>query len=411
MSAWSGRCAPRIGASGKGDGLLIYLDNAATSDPKPAEVIAAMSACLGESNANPGRGAHRRAVAAARIVYEARVRLADLLGVDDPARLVFTAGCTDALHLALHGLLGNEPGRVTCSSFEHNAVWRPLRDWARRTGGLVLAVPPGPDGTPLDMRAFAAAARQARLCVLTHASNVSGAILPVQEAAEICRRCGIPLIVDAAQTAGHLPEAWGTLGAAVVTCSGHKGLLGPQGTGLLYVAPGIDLAPVRLGGTGGNSEEDVPPPDMPERFEAGTLNTPGIAGLGAAAGVLGHVGLAARRSAETEILGALLSGLESIPGLRVVGPQSAAACTGCVSVTVDGWDPARLAEVLDGRFGIATRAGLHCAPLAHRTLGTFQSGTLRLSPGWKTTETEIEGSLRALDWLARRREAEVCAST
>lgn len=377
------------------------MDNAATSDPKPREVVAAVCASLTDVNANPGRGAHRRAISAARSVYEARVGLANLLGVTDPAQIIFTGGCTDSLHLALQGMLGSGSGRVTCSSFEHNSVWRPLREWARLTGGEVLVAPPGKGGTPLDLRAFEAAVQRSRLCVLTGASNVSGAILPIRQAAEICRRADVPLVVDAAQTAGHLPESWDSLGAAAITCAGHKGLLGPQGTGILYLAPGLDLTPVRLGGTGGNSEEDTPPRVLPDRFEAGTLNTPGIAGLGAAADVLARVGLAKRREEEIETLEQMLQGLKAIPGLRVVGPQEAGSRTGCVSIVVEGWDSGTMAEILDSRFDIATRAGLHCAPLAHRTLGTFPDGTLRLSPGWRTTPEEIDERPGNPRWTSR----------
>lgn len=390
---------------------MIYLDNAATSDPKPPEVIEAVCQCLRGSNANPGRGAHRSAVAAARIVYEARLQMADLLGVRDPARLIFTAGCTDALHLAIRGLLDDRGGRVVCSAFEHNAVWRPLRDWARRTGGEVIPVPARHDGGPLDLDAWAKEMRTARLGVLTAASNVTGARLPVREAASICRAHGVPFIVDAAQTAGHLPDQWDTLGATAIACSGHKGLLGPQGTGLLYLAAGAALTPVRLGGTGGNSEQDAPPEELPERYEAGTLNTPGIAGLGAAARVLAQMGLAQRRAEEVKLLEALLRGLRDVPGTRIVGPATGVARVASVSLTMEGWDPARLAQELDRRFGIAVRAGLHCAPLAHRTAGTFPDGTIRLSPGWKTTEAEIDAAVLALDWLARHREVAACACT
>ncbi len=390
---------------------MIYLDHAATSDPKPVEVVEAVAACLRDANANPGRGAHRRAVAAARLVYGARARLAVLLGVADPARLVFTSGCTDSLHLALLGLLGERSGRVVCSAFEHNAVWRPLRAWAHRSGGELVVVPPAAADRPLDLALLAAALRGARLCVLTHASNVTGAILPVAEASEVCRRHGVPLVVDAAQAGGHLAEGWDSSGAALVACSGHKGLLGPQGTGLLYLSATVDLPPVRLGGTGGNSEEDVPPRDLPERFEAGTLNTPGIAGLGAAASVLLRVGLAARRRAELALLEAWLPDLRHLPGVRVLGPPAARDRTGCVSLAVEGWHPSAVAEVLDQRFGIATRAGLHCAPLAHRTLGTFPAGTVRLSLGWRTTAAELDAVTRALAWVAAHREAAACAST
>ncbi len=390
---------------------VIYLDNAATSDPKPSEVIEAVGHCLRENNANPGRGGHRPATAAARAVYGARVQLAELLGVGDPARLIFTAGCTDALHLAIRGLLDDSGGAVACSAYEHNATWRPLRDWARRTGGKLVVVPPAPDGGPLDLDAWAAAVPSTRLCVLTAASNVTGALFPVREAAAICRAHGVPLVVDAAQSAGHIPVGWDELGATAIVTSGHKGLLGPQGIGLLQLAPGAALTPVRLGGTGGNSEQDVPPEDLPERYEAGTVNTPGIVGLGAAARVLAGIGLERRRAAEIRVLDLLLEGLAGIPGVRVLGSGPGKARVGCVSVTLDGWDPARVAQDLDEHFGIAVRAGLHCAPQAHRTAGTFPDGAVRISPGWRSTEADIEAAVSALKWLARHREVATCAST
>jgi cysteine desulfurase/selenocysteine lyase len=383
---------------------MIYLDQAATSHPKPEPVVRAVAEALGQGG-SPGRGSHRMAVGAARTVFAAREALAALLGVGDSSRLIFTASATDALNAAIHGWL-TEGGEVICSAYEHNAVVRPLAAWARRTGGRVRVI----GGAPLDLAALRRSiGPKTRLVVLTHASNVSGEILPVAEAAGVCGP--VPLVVDAAQTAGHLPVAWSELGAAAVASSGHKGLLGPQGTGLLYLAPGFSPEPVRQGGTGGNSEEDVQPAMCPDRYEAGTLNTPGIAGLGAAAGVLAARGLAAERAHERELTARLLDGLARVPGVKVLGSNDPERRVGVVSFTVVGWDPGAFGRELDERFGVLVRTGLHCAPLAHRTLGSFPAGAVRMSVGYPTAAADVDAALEAVAWLAAREEARVCASS
>lgn len=378
---------------------MIYLDNAATSFPKPPEVAAAMTDFLCHHAGNPGRSGHSLAVAAQAAVADTRRRLAALLGVADPARLAFTLNATDALNLALWGLV--EPGdRVVSTGMEHNSVARPLVTLESR-GVDVVHVPCAADGAfdPSDLERELRAERT-RLVVMTHASNVSGTILPVAETAALTHRYGALLLVDAAQSAGALPIDVQRLEVDLLAVPGHKGLLGPTGTGALYVAPHVQLRPVRQGGTGTMSEKLSQPGDMPELLEAGTVNTVGIAGLGAAVRVLQTWGVEAVRARESALTARLLDELAEIPGLRVHGPQDPARQVAVVSVTVDGWEPVDLAAALDSSFGIAVRPGLHCAPLAHMTLGTFPAGTVRLAPGYFTTDDDIDQAVDALRELA-----------
>jgi cysteine desulfurase family protein len=379
---------------------VVYLDNAATSFPKPAAVAAAMSELLAHGAGNPGRSGHALAVAAQRVVSDTRRQLASLLGVADPARVVFTQNATDALNVALWGAL--RPGdRVVTTELEHNAVVRPLAALADR-GVAVVRVRCGPDGAlDLDDLARALASGPARLVAMVHASNVCGTLLPANQAAALAHAHGALFLLDAAQTAGALPIDVADLGVDLLAFPGHKGLLGPTGTGGLYVAPGLKLAPLRQGGTGTLSELERQPEELPEGLEAGTLNTVGIAGLGAALRQLSALGVEHVRAHEEALTARLLEGLRETPGVRVHGPADARRQVGTVSLTLAGWDPVDLAAVLDGSFGIASRAGLHCAPWAHRTLGTLPAGTLRLSVGCFNTEEDVDRALSALGALAR----------
>jgi len=379
---------------------VIYLDNAATSFPKPPEVAHAIARLLTESAGNPGRSGHGLALAAERVVEDARRRLAALFGVADPARIAFTLNATDALNLALWGLLA--PGdRVVTTSVEHNAVVRPLHALAATRGVVVERAACAPDGSlDLDDLTRVVARAKTRLVVVNHASNVVGTVLPVREAAAIAHAHGAAFLLDAAQTAGVLPIDVRALGVDLLAFPGHKGLLGPTGTGGLYVAPGVRLTPLRQGGTGTRSEDERHPEEMPQVLEAGTPNTVGIAGLGAAVAYLEARGVADVRAHELARTGRLLAGLGEIPGVRVHGPLDPTRRVSAVSITLAGWEPNDVAAVLDGSFGIAVRAGLHCAPLAHRTIGTFPRGTVRLSPGPFTTEAEIDGALAALRSIA-----------
>jgi cysteine desulfurase/selenocysteine lyase len=378
---------------------VIYLDNAATSFPKPPAVAEAMSEFLARRAGNPGRSGHALAVAAQRVVSDTRRMLASLLGAPDPARIVLAQNATDALNLALWGLL--RPGdRVVATELEHNAVARPLAALADR-GVAVARVRCGPDGT-LDLGDLERALKGAptRLVAMIHASNVAGTILPAAEAARLAHEHGALFLLDAAQTAGALPIDVVRMGADLLAFPGHKALLGPTGTGGLYVAPAVKLAPLRQGGTGIRSDEERQPEELPEGLEAGTLNTVGIAGLGAALRYLSARGVADVRARETALTARLLSGLREIPSARVHGTGDARRQVGTVSLSLEGWEPVDLAAALEGSFAIAVRAGLHCAPLAHRTLGTYPGGTVRLSVGCFTTEEHVDRALSALRALA-----------
>jgi cysteine desulfurase family protein len=378
---------------------VIYLDNAATSFPKAPGVIEAIGAFLATTAGNPGRSGHALAVGAQAVVTATRRSLATLLGAPDPSRVVFTANATDALNVALWGLL--VPGdRVVTTGMEHNAVARPLA--ALRDFGVdVTLVPCAPDGS-LDLADLERALRAGatRLVALTHASNVTGTILPVAEAARLAHDHGALVLVDAAQTAGALPIDIAAMGLDLVALPGHKALLGPTGTGALVVGAGIRLRSLRQGGTGTRSEVERQPDDLPEALEAGTLNTVGIAGLGAALGYLSGRGVEAVHAHEQAITARLLDGLRGIAGLTAHGTGDAARQVATVSITLDGWEPVDLAAALDGSFGIAVRSGLHCAPAAHRTSGTWPHGTVRLSAGPFTTGDDIDGALAALRALA-----------
>lgn len=380
----------------------IYLDNAATSWPKPDAVYAAVDAYQRESGVAVGRGATRRGMELQRTVDRCRTRVARLLGAESPERIAFTFNGTDGLNLALHGLI--RPGdHVITTVMEHNSVLRPLRTLQERCGIGVTYVEADRDGlvNPLDFRKVLRPSTRA--IVLVHASNVTGAIQPADEIGSIVRERGILLVLDAAQSAGHLPINVQDLNADVLACSGHKGLLGPLGTGLVYLRPGVEeqLQPLRQGGTGSKSEDDRQPEQLPDRYESGNHNAPGLVGLEAALAWIEERGVDALRRHEQELTGALLDGLRGISGVRIFGPDAPAARTGVVSVQIDGYDPQMAAAVLDEHFGIEVRAGLHCAPRAHRAIGSFErGGTVRLSVGAFNTPDDIETAVSALRELA-----------
>jgi cysteine desulfurase family protein len=381
----------------------IYLDNAATSFPKPPAVYAAMDDYNRRVGAAIGRGAYRTTIEGTAIVQRCRKRIADLLGADSPERILFTFNCTDSLNLALHGLL-RAGDHVITSIVDHNSVQRPLTEIRRRVGIEVTRI--GADATGrVDPSDFTRALRpQTKLLCLIHASNVTGAIQPITEVGKIARDAGVPFLVDAAQTAGHLPIDLRSVPIDLLAGPGHKGLLGPLGTGFLYVRPGAEgrLASFRQGGTGTQSEDDVQPESLPDKYESGNHNAPGLAGLEAAVTWLLERGVASVHEHGRGLLRQLLAGLAGIPGLRVHGPASDHDRVGVVSVTVEGQDPQDVAAILDQNFGIETRAGLHCAPGAHRAIGTFESGgTVRLSVGPFSTEDDVGAAIEALSQIAQ----------
>lgn len=367
---------------------MIYLDNAATSFPKPERVIQAVEQTLRFIGANPGRSGHRLSLAAARLILDAREALAELLHIQNPDTIVFGHNCTDMLNLAIKGVCQDGMNVVT-SVFAHNSVLRPLNRLASQ-GRIRLR-------TVTDL--FQAVDDQTDLVVAPHANNVTGEIIPVEQLAVLCRMHKALLLVDAAQTAGVLPlypEEWGV---DLCAMPGHKALLGVQGTGALYIRPGLVLEPLKEGGTGTSSHLLTQPEELPERYESGTLNTPGLAGL--AQGVrycLEH--RAEIRGQELLLTDELLCGLLNIPSVQVYGPLDAFSRVGTLVFNVGNLPSGQVADALDGR-SICVRAGLHCAPLAHDALGTAQQGAVRASLGYANTHTDVQALLQAVSLLAK----------
>lgn len=381
---------------------MIYLDNAATTFPKPDAVWDAVVRCGRTRCGNPGRSGHPLAAAAAREVFTAREALAELFNIPDSSRLVFTCNATMALNMAIYGLL-TDGGHVITSSMEHNSVMRPLHHLQRQGRITLTVVPCSPRGEldPGDVKRAVQA--DTRLVVLTHASNVCGTILPVGEV----KQClpDLPLLVDAAQTAGVLSIDIEKSGIDMLAFSGHKGLLGPMGTGGLYVAPSLRLEPLMQGGTGSRSEELMQPDFMPDALEAGTPDVPGVSGLHAGVRFLQEAGLATVRAHETALTRTLIEGLAGHEKIRIHGLADPVRQTAVVSVTMDERDPGDIARSLDRDFGIACRASLHCAPIAHRTLGTYPQGTVRLSMNYFNTQDDVREAVRALQVIAEQGEA------
>ncbi len=374
---------------------MIYLDNAATSHPKAPGVAAAVAHCLEDGTCSPGRGSHPLALAASRLLFDTREACGTLLCVTRAERLVFTANATEALNLVIQGSV--PPGGVVAlSSLEHNAVMRPLRYLEASRGARLLVIPFDACGRPEPDALLRALDQRPDLMVLTAASNVTGGLTPVDEVAELCGRRGIPLCVDVSQLAGHRPLP---PGAQFLCFSGHKGLLGPAGTGGVHLAEGATLQPLILGGTGSASDSEFQPDFLPDRYESGTPNLPGLAGLLTASRFLATTGIPAIQARETVLCEELLRGLLQLPGVASLGPAPGEARAPVISITLADRDLGELALALDRR-GICTRVGLHCAPAAHRSLGTLdRGGTLRFSPGFFTTPQEIRDTLDAMEGL------------
>lgn len=375
----------------------IYLDNAATSYPKPPQVTEAVARCLREVGGNPGRSGHAFALAAGRAVEDCREALAALLGAQDPARIGFTANCTGALNTAIQGFV--RPGdHVITTAMEHNSTLRPLVTLQRR-GIIELTILPLKDGVASPADLLAALRPNTRLACFCHVSNVTGAVAPVELLGELCRIAGVTVLLDAAQSAGHLPIDVSTLPVDMVALPGHKGLMGPQGTGALYVSPALELRPLMQGGTGSYSDLLTQPEAYPDHLESGTLNTPGLSGL--AAGIAWRRGEFARiHAAEQQVLGLLVRGLARIPGVWLLGETAMPRC-GVVAFNIRRHPSGDVADLLSERYGIAVRGGLHCAPLVHRHYGTLEQGAVRVSPGPMTTVAEAEAALEAVETLAR----------
>jgi cysteine desulfurase family protein len=381
----------------------VYLDHAATSWPKPAVVLEAIKDFLENAGGNTGRSGHRRSIASSRAVSLARERLAELLGAESPDDLAFTKNATEALNVAICGLAAGR-ARVVTTSLEHNSVMRPLRELERHGRITLEIVRVDGNSGEIDLDEWATRLRADGQClaVATQASNVTGVLLPIEPMASIAADSGVPLVVDASQSAGHIPLDLSTLGASAVAMPGHKGLLGPSGTGLLYLAPGVEVEPLIRGGTGSQSELEYQPDFAPDRYESGTLNAMGIVGLGAAAEHLREVGVDAVQARLDELTRRFRDALEGVDGVTLHGPADPADSVGIVSLNVAGVPCATTARLLDDEWGVMTRAGLHCSPAAHRSLGTAPEGTLRFSWGHDTSDGDIDIAVEAVRTIAER---------
>lgn len=382
------------------------MDNAATSFPKPQSVLNAMTAYATQLGASAGRGAYAEAVETGRIISRSRERLNRLFNGENPDHFIFTLNCSDALNLAIKGLLSSG-GHAICTHLDHNSILRPLN--ALYDAGTIeqTRVPVDPQTglvNPDDVRR--AIRRETKLIAVTHASNVTGTLQPLGDVGRIARGRDIPLLVDAAQSAGHVPIDVQSEHIDLLAAPGHKGLLGPLGTGLLYIRPGLEkrIAPLREGGTGSVSENDRQPDFMPDRFEPGSHNAIGIAGLSEGVQWILDRGIDNLFEHDRDLVRTFIDGVGSIEGLTYFGPQGVKNRVGVFSVRVAGFDPLDLARALEEDFGILTRPGLHCAPLIHEAIGTAATGgTTRLSFGPFLSKQDVKFATDALAEVAAHR--------
>jgi len=379
----------------------IYLDNGATTWPKPASVLDAVDQYLRINGATAGRGIYQQAVDTAAAIDKARAVIAQLIGAADAHRIVFTAGGTDSLNLALHGLL-RVGDHVVTSVAEHNSVLRPLRAIEDALGIQISRIGSDTSGRIHEEEVCQAIHEKTRLIVLSHASNVTGVIQPTGRIGDLAREHGALFLIDAAQTAGQLPMNVESLQADLLAVPGHKGLLGPLGSGILYVGPRAEgqLIPLRQGGTGSESESDRQPQALPERMEAGNLNVPGIVGLAAGVDYLLDRDVSAIRAHHLALRELLCNGLEQMENITLYGPTSQ-ECVGVVSFSVSGYAPQEVAAMLDSSYGIQVRAGYHCAADIHDYIGSRDSGgTVRISLGPFNDEDQIAQVLQVVGQIA-----------
>lgn len=377
---------------------MIYLDNGATSYPKPPEVSETMMDVMINYCANPGRAGHFMAARTAQEIFKTRLAVARLFNIENPGRIVFTKNCTESLNMALKGIL--LPGdHVITTSMEHNSVLRPLHSLEEK-GVKTSVVKCDRAGRLSVSEVKKAITPKTRMIVITAASNVTGTKMPVEGIGRLAVRNGILLMVDGAQGAGHMTIDVKRQHIDILAAPGHKGLMGPQGTGFLYVRDGILMKPFLDGGTGSRSKELSQPSDFPEGYEAGTVNSPGIIALGAAVRVISKMGIDVIEEHERRLTEKLQDGLSQIPGVVLYGPDDTHEKTAAVAMNIQGMDCEEVADVLNDRYGIAVRAGFHCSGSAHETIGTAKTGCVRLCPGIYTTEREIGETVEAITQIA-----------
>ncbi|MGO4889028.1 aminotransferase class V-fold PLP-dependent enzyme [Anaerobacillus sp. MEB173] len=375
----------------------IYFDQAASSFPKPETVATAVADAITNYGANPGRGGHALAIKANQVVNETRVKLAKLFGIQDSRNVFFYQNATFALNQAIKGMPFQYGDHVITTTIEHNSVRRPLEYLKKEKGIEVTYLQPDGNGWILAAALEKLLTTKTKAIIVSHASNLTGAILPIEEIGRFAKEHELTFIVDASQTAGVLPINMEEMKIDMVAFPGHKGLLGPQGTGVLIVKQEIDLQPVIHGGTGSHSEQVEQPDERPDRFESGTLNTPGIAGLSAGIDEILRVGTDQIFAHEWMLTKYCLERLNKIEGVTVFGPDLDVKRVAVIPFTIDGVDVHEVAMILDQHYQIAIRAGLHCSPIAHQTIGTADIGAIRASFGIYNTIEEIDRFIQAIE--------------
>lgn len=377
---------------------MIYLDNAATSYPKPNTVYQNVMKAMTEYGANPGRGSHAMAIEGAKVIYETRELIAQLFNLEDPLNVIFTFNATDSLNLAIKGLL--KPGdHVITTSMEHNSVLRPVTELQKK-GVENTIVGCDREGKIRAEDLEKEIRPNTRLIVTTHVSNLTGTILPVEEIGNLCRKYKIPYLVDASQSAGVLDIDLKKMNIDFLAFPGHKGILGPQGTGILLINSDVRLNQLKEGGTGSESSNLNHPDFYPDKFEAGTHNLPGIAGMNAGVRYILSKGTKSIYSHEKSLLDIFINEAKKNPKIEIYGPKDINDRCGVVPVNISGMDSSEVAYMLDTNYNIAVRPGLHCAPLAHKTIGTEKIGAVRFSVGPFNTKTEILTAVKALNEIS-----------
>ena len=376
---------------------MIYLDNAATTMHKPQEVVDAVAAAMC-SMGNAGRGAHAASLGASRTVFETRERLAAFFHAENPKQIVFTANSTESLNVALKGTL-NPGEHVISTVLEHNSVLRPL--YALEEQGVEVTLLKSNLQGMIDYEDFERTIKEnTKMIVCTHGSNLTGNVLDIKRIGQIAKKHGLLFVVDASQTAGVFPIDVQDMQIDILCFTGHKGLLGPQGTGGMYVREGVTVRPLKVGGSGVQTYNKKHPTEMPTALEAGTLNGHGIAGLDAAIGYLEREGIDNIRAREQELMWKFYNGVKDIPNIKVYGDFSGAQRCAVVSLNIGDYDSSEVSDELLMTYGISTRAGGHCAPLMHEALGTAEQGAVRFSFSHYNTDEEVETAIRAVKELA-----------
>ena len=377
---------------------MIYPDNGATTFPKPEIVYDSINKALREYGANPGRSGHRLALEAGRLIYDSRDVLCRLFNIDNPMNIIFTYNATDGLNLAIKGLL--KPGdHVITTSMEHNSVLRPLKTLEKL--GIETTIVQCDETGAIDINEIEKSITDdTKLVITTHASNVTGTIFPIKEIGELTKKYDLIYMVDAAQTAGVYDIDVKDMNIDILVFPGHKSLLGPQGTGGVYIKEGIEITQMKEGGTGSKSDTLIHPDILPDKFESGTPNTPGIVGLGAGVNYILSKGIENIRNHELDLARHFIEELKKIDSVILYGPKDITKQAPVISLNIGDSDSSEVSYVLDQAFDIGVRPGLHCAPLAHKTIGTFERGTVRFSIGPFNTHEHIEKSIMAIKRIA-----------